>query len=318
MWGIIATWTMSKEGIEKAEEILKMSGDSGDAIEKAIKEVEDFEYYKSVGYGGLPNEEGEVELDAGYMDGDTLQIGAIGAIRDFSNPITIARRLSKEKVNNVLVGEGAIQYAYQNGFQRKNMLTSRAKIHYHNRLKEMKELELKPYSGHDTVGMVCLDELHKVVAATSTSGLFMKKKGRIGDSPIVGSGFYADSQIGGATATGLGEDLMKGCISYEIVSLMEKGLSPQEACEEAVNQLDTKLKQRKGQSGDISVVAMNKKGEWGAASNIEGFSFVVANACHKPTVYIVKRKNGKCIHELASQEWLDEYMRKRMEPIYKK
>ena len=96
MWGIIATWTMSKEGIEKAEEILKMSGDSGDAIEKAIKEVEDFEYYKSVGYGGLPNEEGEVELDAGYMDGDTLQIGAIGAIRDFSNPITIARRLSKE------------------------------------------------------------------------------------------------------------------------------------------------------------------------------------------------------------------------------
>ena len=109
--------------------------------------------------------------------------------------------------------------------------------------------------------MVCLDEMGTVVAGTSTSGLFMKKPGRIGDSPLVGSGFYADSEVGGATATGLGEDLMKGCISYEIVRLMKEGLTPQEACEKAVNDLDASLKKRRQVAGDLSVVALNNKGE---------------------------------------------------------
>ena len=105
MWGIIATWRMAVEGISEASHILQEKGDAGDAIETAIKAVEDFPYYKSVGYGGLPNEEMEVELDAAYMDGDTLSIGAVAAIKDFANPVSIARRLSKEKVNNILVGE---------------------------------------------------------------------------------------------------------------------------------------------------------------------------------------------------------------------
>ena len=107
MWGIIATWRMAVEGISEASHILQEKGDAGDAIETAIKAVEDFPYYKSVGYGGLPNEEMEVELDAAYMDGNTLSIGAVAAIKDFANPVSIARRLSKEKVNNILVGEGA-------------------------------------------------------------------------------------------------------------------------------------------------------------------------------------------------------------------
>ena len=133
MWGIIATWRMAYEGIEKASEMLREGKDAGDAIETAVREVEDFPYYKSVGYGGLPNEEMEVELDAAYMDGDTLDIGAVAAIRDFANPVSIARRLSKEPVNNLLVGEGAEKYAHKEGFERKNMLTDRAKIHYRNR-----------------------------------------------------------------------------------------------------------------------------------------------------------------------------------------
>ena len=238
MWGIIATWRMAAEGIEKAARILENDGISGDAIETAIKEVEDFPYYKSVGYGGLPNEEMEVELDAAYMDGTTFDIGAVAAIKDFANPISIARRLSKENVNNLLVGEGAEKFAHKEGFERKNMLSDRAKIHYKNRVKDVQELEIKPYSGHDTVGMVCLDSHGDMTAATSTSGLFMKKKGRVGDSPISGSGFYVDSRTGGASATGLGEDLMKGCISYEIVRLMKEGKHPQEACDIAVSQLD--------------------------------------------------------------------------------
>ena len=318
MWGIIATWKMALDGVEKATEMLKNSGDAGDAIETAVKEVEDFPYYKSVGFGGLPNEEMEVELDAAYMDGDTLDIGAVAAIKDYANPVAIARHLSKEKVNNLLVGQGGEKYAHKAGFERKNMLTERAKIHYHNRIKEVREQEIKPYTGHDTVGMVCLDMQGKMTSATSTSGLFMKKAGRVGDSPLAGSGFYVDSKVGGASATGLGEDIMKGCISYEIVRLMKEGMSPQEACEKAVDMVDQELRERRGQAGDISVIAMNNQGQWGAATNIEGFSFVVATAKQKPIVYLTKKVDGKYIHEAASQEWLDNYMTARMAPLVKK
>lgn len=320
MYGMIATWRMALEGVEKGIEQLTNHESSEEALETAIKEVEDFPYYKSVGYGGLPNEEEEVELDAGFMNGTTFGVGAIMAIKDYANPISIAKALSHEEVNCCLSGEGAEKYAHKNGFERKNMLTDRAKWFYKKRLEEMqiscKEQELKPYNGHDTVGMVSLDEMGTICAGTSTSGLFMKKKGRVGDSPIVGSGFYADSSVGGATATGLGEDLMKGCISYEIVRLMKEGNTPQRACEIAVANLDEMLTKMKGKAGDLSVVAMNTQGEFGCASNTEGFSFVVANAQLKPTVYVCsKMKDQACSYEVASQEWMDEYMAYRMRKL---
>ena len=318
MHGIIATWRMAKEGIEQGFEQLNQNGKASDAIETAIKAVENFPYYKSVGYGGLPNEDQVVELDAGYMDGDTFDVGAICAIKDFANPISIAKKLSEEKVNNILVSYGAEKYAREHHFEEKEMLTDRAKAFYRKKKKELEQQaqELKPYDGHDTVGMVCLDENGTVVAGTSTSGLFMKKPGRIGDSPFVGSGFYADSEVGGATATGLGEDLMKGCISYEIVRLMKEGLTPQQACEKAVNDLDASLKKRRTVAGDLSVVAMNNKGDFGCATNIEGFSFSVATSDVEPTVYLVTRQeDGHCTFEVASKEWLDEYMRVRMAPV---
>lgn len=315
MWGMIATWRMALEGVCKASELLKAGEDAGDAIETAIKEVEDFPFYKSVGYGGLPNEEMEVELDAAYMDGTTFDIGAVGAIKDYANPISIARKLSKDKVNNFLVGAGAEKYAHKEGFERKNMLTDRAKIHYKNKVKELKDLEIKPYAGHDTVGMVCLDKNEHMTTATSTSGLFMKRKGRVGDSPVAGSGFYVDSEVGGASATGLGEDLMKGCISYEVVRLMKEGMHPQKACDVAVNRLNEELIRRRGKAGDLSLVAMNHKGEWGVATNIEGFSFVVATEKQEPIVYITEKKDGKTTYYEATQEWLDNYMKTRTAPL---
>lgn len=316
MWGMIATWRMAVEGITKGAELLKNGQDAGDAIETAIREVEDFPYYKSVGYGGLPNEEMEVELDAAYMDGNTLDIGAVAAIKDYANPVSVARRLSHEKVNCMLVAEGAEKFAHKEGFERKNMLTDRARAHYRKRVNEIKELELKPYSGHDTVGMACLDMNGKMTAATSTSGLFMKKKGRVGDSPITGSGFYADSKRGAASATGLGEDLMKGCISYEIVRLMGEGMHPQEACETAVKRLDAELRERRGEAGDLSLIAMNNKGQWGVATNIDGFSIAVVTEELEPTVYLVNRgEDGHCSFEKASDEWMENYMKTRMAPI---
>lgn len=314
MIGLIATWRMAKEGVEEGISLLKNKHDAGDAIEAAIKMVEDNPFYKSVGYGGLPNEEQIVELDAGYMDGDTLDVGAVCAIKDFANPISIARSLSYEKVNSIRAGEGAEKYAMKNGFERKTMLSDRAKAFYRKRMKEMNQ-ELKPYNGHDTVGMVCLDDNGKMSAATSTSGLFMKKAGRVGDSPFCGSGFYVDSKVGGATATGLGEDLLKGCISYEIVRLMKEGLSPQAACEKAVFDLEQQLIERRGEAGDLSVVAMNNKGEFGSATTIDGFSFAVAINEAEARVYLVKREGQHCTFEEASQEWMDNYLKTRMAPV---
>ncbi|MEG0404579.1 MAG: isoaspartyl peptidase/L-asparaginase, partial [Anaerorhabdus sp.] len=183
------------------------------------------------------------------MDGDSLSIGAVAGIRDYKNPVSVARKLSLEKVNSFLVGMGADEYAHKNGFVRQNMLDKIAIEYYEKRRAESIEKELSPYDGHDTVGMVCLDNMGKMSCATSTSGLFMKRRGRVGDSPLSGSGFYVDSKIGGATATGLGEDLMKGCISYEVVRLMGEGMNPQDAVDKAVTKLNNDLIERRGQAG---------------------------------------------------------------------
>lgn len=314
-YAMIATWRMAVEGITSSKEILEKGGTAGDAIENAIKMVEDYPFYKSVGYGGLPNEDCEVELDAAYMDGDTLDIGAVAGIRDYKNPISIARKLSKERFNCFLVGAGAEAYAHKEGFERVNMLTDRAKMHYQKRRKETIEKGLSPYDGHDTVGMIALDCEKKMVAGTSTSGLFMKKRGRVGDSPLSGSGFYVDSEVGGASATGLGEDLMKGCISYEIVRLMKEGYHPQEAADKAVEDLNSELKRRRGKAGDLSVVCLNNKGEFGVATNIDGFSFSVMTENMEPTVYVCKNVNGKTTYEVASKEWLDAYLKRIKSPI---
>lgn len=303
-WGIIGTWRMALEGIIEAEALLKNGKSAFDAVETAVKAVEDCPQYISVGYGGLPNENCQVELDSAFMDGDTLSIGAIGGIRDFKNPISIARRLMEEKYNIFLVGHGAEEYAHKRGFERANMLTDNSRKQWEKKKKEIKIENLNPYDGHDTVGIVSLDVSGKLAVGTSTSGLFMKKPGRVGDSPVVGSGFYADSQIGAASATGLGEDIMKGCISYEIVRLMGEGYYPQEAAEKAVNALNKKLIDRREKAGDISVICMNNKGEWGVATNIEKFSFVVATETLEPTVYIASYSNDKTTYVKATEEWI--------------
>ena len=306
-WGIIGTWRMALEGVIEAEKLLKNNGSSLDAVEIAVKMVEDCPEYRSVGYGGLPNQECEVELDAAFMDGDSLSIGAVGGIKDFKNPISIARKLMDEEYNIFLVGLGAEKYAHKMGFERKNMLTEYSREQWQKKIVENNKINSKPYDGHDTVGVVGLDQNRKMAVATSTSGLFMKKVGRIGDSPLSGSGFYVDSEIGGASATGLGEDIMKGCISYEIVRLMGEGHHPQEAAEKAVYALNKKLIERRGKAGDISVVCMNNKGEWGVATNIDSFSFVVANNLEGPTVYIASNHNGTTNYTKASQEWINSH-----------
>ncbi|MCH3962124.1 MAG: N(4)-(beta-N-acetylglucosaminyl)-L-asparaginase [Solobacterium sp.] len=307
MWTIVATWRMALEGVQEASKILAEQGDACDAVETAGKMVEDNQWYKSVGFGGLPNEEMDVELDAGFMNGNTMGVGAVAGIHDFANPISIARRLSREETNCMLAGLGAERFASHEGFERKNMLTDRAKRLYREKIQETKQTQ-NPYKGHDTVGIAAVDQNGKIAAGTSTSGLFLKKPGRIGDSPVVGSGFYADSETGAACATGLGEDLMKGCISYEIVRRMKDGEGVQDACDHAVSALEQKLRRSRGKAGDLSVVAIDKNGNYGAATNIDGFSFVVMKENEELKVFVTKANNGHTTYSEASEEWLAEYM----------
>lgn len=314
-WGTIATWRMAHDGVLKAAEMLKNKETAGDAVENLINVVEEYPYYKSVGYGGLPNEEGVVEMDAAFMDGDTLAQGAVGGIHNVLHAVSVARKLSGEHYNSFRVGEGATKYAVVNGFEMRNMLTDRAKARWQKRVKELEGTSISPYDGHDTIGAITLAGNGSMAAATSTSGLFMKKAGRVGDSPLSGSGFYVDSEVGGAAATGLGEDIMKGCISYEIVRRMESGETPQEACDHAVYPFIKKLKKRYGKAGEFSLVAMNKDGDWGVATNVE-FTFSVATSTEEPQILIAHpSSNGTTMIEPITQAWLDAYEKRIKAPI---
>lgn len=315
-WSMIATWRMAGDAVKLGGEILKNNGKCQDAVEKAIMEVEDYPFYKSVGYGGLPNEDCQVELDAAFMDGKTLSIGAVAGIKDFKNPVSIARKLSEDRFNIFLVGAGAEDYAHKNGFVRQNMLTERAKKTWEKRKKEIYEKNLSPYDGHDTVCMIAIDKECDMAAATSTSGLFMKKKGRVGDSPLSGSGFYVDNEIGGAAATGLGEDIMKGCLSYEVVQRMKNGHSPMIAAQEAVAEFTEKLKRKRGHAGAISVIALNNKGEWGIGTNVE-FTFAAVSSEDEAAVYIATpmENNKEVVIEKASKEYMENYKLSIQKPI---
>ena len=312
MWGIIATWAMAYDGVSKGSKLLVDKHSAVDAIEETIKSVEDEPSFRSVGYGGLTNEKGIVELDSGFMDGDKLSVGAVGGITGFKNPISIAIKLSEESYNNFLVGSGAEEYARLNGFEEKDMSTERSLEIWREKKKRFSEENIKAYDGHDTVGVVTLDTYGKMCVGTSTSGLFMKREGRIGDSPLCGGGFYVDSEVGGAAATGVGEDIMKGCLSYEVVRLMKEGLNPQEAAERAVAEFSEKLKRKANLSRDISVVCMNNKGEWGIGTNIDEFSFVVAKEGMDIKAYIVKRQKERIEFVEATNKWIDKYMKKEI------
>ena len=296
MWGIIGTWEMAYDGVKEGARMLKEQGQVFDALETCVRLVEDCDKYSSVGYGGLPNAAGIVELDAAFMDGANLSIGAVAALKDFANPCAIARKLMSERLNNFLVGEGAEQYAHRHGFPRKNMLTEKSRAQWLARKEEVAQRErehgrerdcrhehdreLHPYTGHDGHDTVCaigIDHASHMAACTSTSGLFFKTPGRVGDSPLPGCGYYVDNRIGGACATGLGEDIMKGSLSFQIVQYMSQGLTPQDACERAVKALHDHLIAVRGKAGDLSVIAMNAHGDFGASTNIEIFPFVAAS-----------------------------------------
>lgn len=307
-FGMIATWRMAYEAILHQADNLAAGADAGDVLEAAVNEVEDFANFISVGYGGLPNQEGIVQLDAAFMNGSTMEIGAVAGMEAIRNPVSVARKLSRERFNSFLVGSGAQKYAIEKGYPSEKLLTPAANERYKARMKDVVNKEMTPYDGHDTIGVVVLDQTKKMVAGTSSSGLFMKRSGRIGDSPLPGSGFYVDSDIGGATATGLGEDLMKGVLSYEVVRKMSEGHSPMAAARSSLAEFEARLKRKFGKVGAMSLVCMNNKGEWGIATNVN-FTFVVYSDVEEPTIFVADRDEAGTYHiAVPSEEWLADYL----------
>ena len=283
MNAIVGTWKMSLRGVREAQRLLFSGGGAGDAVARAITDVEDDPAFRSVGYGGLPGRDGRVTLDAGFMDGDTLRVGAVMSAEHIKNPILAAKMLCGRKTDCVLAGRGAEEFAVRQGLALRDMLAPDSARRWRERLRAVREGPDAP-AGHDTVCVLALDGEGRMAAGTSTSGLFMKENGRVGDSPLVGSGFYCDGRYGAAAATGLGEEIMRGCLSYEIVSLMKRGRTPEEACREALRSLTERVEGSGGVGGAVSVIALSRDGAFGAATTLPCFPFA-AGRDGEPLLY---------------------------------
>lgn len=290
-WSIIATWEFSLVGVEAASCILKSKGSTLDAVELVARMVEDNVEVDSVGYGGFPNIKGEVELDAAFMDGRDLSIGAVMAIKGFDKPISIARKVMTASSYNLLADRGAESFAAKEGFDKKDMLTEKIKKDWEERKAELEKGNLGD-QGHDTVGIVALNFNGDMAAATSTSGLSLKLQGRVGDSPIPGSGFYVDNEVGGAAATGVGEDIMKGCISFHAIELMRQGYTPQQAAEEAMRRLHKRLRKSGRKVGKMAIICADNKGNFGGAANHDEFQYAACTDTMPPKLLGVKTVEG--------------------------
>lgn len=269
---VIATWRTDL-AVETAGAVLEEGGSALDAVEQGCKIEEANEKNQTVGLGGLPDRDGNVTLDACIMD-DKGNYGSVLGVKNIKHVISVARKVMEETPHVMLVGDGAEQFAVAQGFERENLLTEESKKAWE---KWKEKSEYKPIiniENHDTIGMLALDEEGNISGACTTSGLAYKMAGRVGDSPIIGGGLFVDNEIGGAAATGLGEEVLKTVGSFLIVELMRQGKTPQEACEEAIGRIVNKPG-KNYKDFQVGYIAVNKQGETGAYSIHEWFSYNV-------------------------------------------
>lgn len=267
----VCTWNF-KNATAKAWEVLKKGGNSLDAVEQGVMVEEADVTNETVGKGGRPDRDGNVTLDACIMDKDG-NCGSVVYLQNIAHPVSVARKVMEETPHIILAGRGAEQFAYEQGFKKEDLLTESTRKQYKEWKKTSKYETIINIENHDTIGMLAMDENGDISGACTTSGMAYKVGGRVGDSPIIGgAGLFVDNEVGGAaTATGVGEEVIRTVGSFLIVELMRQGKSPQEACEEGVKRIMAKNKDRK--DFQIGFLALNKKGETGGYCVHPGFTY---------------------------------------------
>ena len=276
---VLSTWRFGIEANAAAWEVLSKNGRTLDAVEAGVKIPEGDPNERSVGYGGRPDRDGKVTLDACIMD-EFSNIGSVACLEHIKHPISVARAVMEKTPHVMLVGNGALQFALSQGFKKENLLVEESEKEWKEWLKTSQYKPIANIENHDTIGMIALDANGNLSGACTTSGMAFKMHGRVGDSPIIGAGLYVDNEIGAATATGHGEEVIRISGCHLVVELMRQGLTPQKACEEAVMRI-VKLTQNRGKElKDIQVgfIALNKKGEYGSYCVQGGFNYAVHNA----------------------------------------
>jgi L-asparaginase/N4-(beta-N-acetylglucosaminyl)-L-asparaginase len=265
----VATWKFGQAAVAASGAALSDGGSAMDAVEAGIRVAELDASEHSVGYGGLPNEDGVVQMDAAVMDGATLDVGAVASLEGVRAPISVARRVMTDSRHVFLVGEGAGRFARKHGFGVEETLTDEAR----RKWQEWRGSPNRNGDGHDTIGLLSLDADGNLAAGCSTSGVGFKEVGRVGDSPLIGSGLYADNEGGAAAATGLGEEILKFCMSFQVVEFMRAGLPPTEACRAAAS----RMLARRPETAEhmAAVVALDPQGRAGGYATRDGFSYAV-------------------------------------------
>lgn len=266
----ISTWKTT-EANYKAGSLLDNGTDALNAAVIGVAVEEENPKNTTVGYGGAPDRSGNVTLDACVMNhlGDC---GSVVAVENIMNVARLAKDVMEKTPHVMLAGKGAEEFAISEGYKKIDLLTETSKKDWEKWLENKEYKPIINIENHDTIGMLCLDKNNNMSGACTTSGLAYKMKGRIGDSPIIGSGLFIDNKIGGAVATGLGEEVVKTVGSYLVVELMRQGKSPQEACETAVKRIVSSNSQEN--KFQVAYIAMNKSGEVGSFSIEPGFSYM--------------------------------------------
>ena len=274
---VLSTWNHGLAANEGAWTVLQKGGSALDAVEKGVMVTEADLTNRSVGVGGRPDRDGHVTLDACIMSGDS-RCGSVAFLEGIAHPINVARAVMERTQHVMLVGAGARKFALEQGFATAKMPIDEVKKDYEKWRKENKDLFKKPdinHENHDTIGMIAMDAQGQLAGACTTSGWAYKMHGRVGDSPIIGAGLFVDDEVGAATATGLGEAIVRVAGSHTVVELMRQGYTPFDACKEACMRIVRKHKDLTGLQ--CGFIALDKEGNYGAYSIYAGFNFALRN-----------------------------------------
>jgi len=278
---VCSTWDFGVAANQAAWKVLAAGGRALDAVEQGVRVTEADLRNHSVGRAGYPDRDGKVTLDASIMD-ERGNCGAVAAIEHIAHPISVARRVMERTPHVLLVGDGALQFALEQGFPREQLLTPESETAWHEWLKSAKYRPIANSANHDTIGMLAIDARGNLSGACTTSGMAWKLHGRVGDSPIIGAGLYVDNEVGAATSTGVGEEVIRNVGSFLVVELMRQGRSPEDACREAVE----RILRRKPATRDLQVgfLAIDKQGNVGAWAIQKGFSYAICDAAKPDTL----------------------------------